>query len=434
VDAVLTATLGISEVQAEPWREQLRANLESPHVGDSMDGFWIPFTGWAVCPNGDPVDILISDAWGAVQRISRGIRRPDIAAAFPGTAGAAEAGFSVAFNAARQPRAFELSIAAVAIGGETTFATVKGTRRPFEMSTFPILPLAVTTLGRSGSTLLMTLLSQHPEIAAFRPTAYDSRPLAYWLELATGLAAPASRMQILDSTGTSDSSWQGRSTLPVSALTSLAPAVRGELLGASVDGLLRTAVENATTSANALACADGKTGARYAAEKCFPGFVPRVLHELCADTKEIFLVRDFRDVFSSILAFNRKRGFETFGREQVRSDAEFVARFALDARILAASWAERRDQAFLVRYEELVADPETVLGRLFDHLELDASRAQLLSHVESAYRLLDVTKTEHRTTDAVSASTGRWVNDLPPAIRDACEMSLAEPLRQFGYA
>ena len=83
---------------------------------------------------------------------------------------------------------------------------------------------------------------------------------------------------------------------------------------------------------------------------------------------------------------------------------------------------------------ELVADPETVLGRLFDHLELDASRAQLLSHVESAYRLLDVTKTEHRTTDAVSASTGRWVNDLPPAIRDACEMSLAEPLRQFGYA
>ena len=57
------------------------------------------------------------------------------------------------------------------------------------------------------------------------------------------------------------------------------------------------------------ALGDGR--AEFFAEKCLPeGNVPQLLRELYPDAREVFLVRDFRDMLCSIRAFNEKRGCE----------------------------------------------------------------------------------------------------------------------------
>jgi Sulfotransferase family len=424
----------ISEVVSEHHPDEMWANLESPVAGDSIPGFWIPITGWALMPSGNPVEICVSDRWEALIRFARRVSRPDIAQAFPGVAGADRAGYSIALNATRLPRAFDLSVSAIAGEDATELAWFRGTRRSFtQVDDLPLSPLAVTTLGRTGSTLLMTLLSQHPAIAAFRPTGYDSRPMAYGLAAATAMAAPSSRMQLLDCGGADDHWWLGRAPISATSLHRLDPAIRDAMLCHPVDELLHSGLRQAAQSALQLARTEGKSRVTFAAEKCGPSYVPRLLSELSDRSREVFLVRDFRDVLASILAFNAKRGYAAFGREDVRSDAEFIARFALDLEMLAASWMERWKRSHLVRYEDLVRRPAAVLEGLFGYLGLETSSAEIGAIIAGADVLLDEVRREHRTTEDSAASTGRWLKDLSPDLREACGAAFDGPLREFGY-
>jgi hypothetical protein len=156
------------------------------------------------------------------------------------------------------------------------------------------------------------------------------------------------------------------------------------------------------------------------------------MRELCADGREIFLVRDFRDVIASMLAFNAKRGYAAFGREHVDDDEQFVRWQAGIAAALAAGWRERRDGALLVRYEELVADVPAGLARMLDYLELDAAPSLVSGIVDRAYAQLD--RIQHRTTKSASASSGRWQTDLPPALKELANEAFAGPLQEFGYS
>ena len=68
------------------------------------------------------------------------------------------------------------------------------------------------------------------------------------------------------------------------------------------------------------------TGApRYFVEKYLPHqVVPDLLAELYPGAREVILVRDFRDMLCSVIAFNRKRGWDAFGRSEGGDDAEYV--------------------------------------------------------------------------------------------------------------
>jgi hypothetical protein len=142
-------------------------------------------------------------------------------------------------------------------------------------------------------------------------------------------------------------------------------------------------------------------------------------------------VRDFRDVLTSMLAFNAMRGYAAFGREHVDSDEQFVRRLAGDVAAFAAGWRERRDGAVLLRYEDLVADPSVALARVFDYLELDADPSLVGGIVDRAQALLD--RIQHRTVKQASASSGRWERDLPPALQELAGEAFAGPLKEFGY-
>lgn len=428
------ASVQVSEVHLERLPSSVRANLERPLRGEPLDGFWLPLAGWAFAPGGESLDIELSDGRQLFQLLNRDAPRPDVAAAYPDVAGAGSSGFSLALEAIRLPCEFDLQLAG-RVGSEAIpLARIRGTRRRLEPAhDLALTPLLVTTLGRTGSTLLLTLLSLHPSIAAFRPVGYDSRPLAYALEAASALATLSSRMRLLDSTPDKEDWWLAHDPLEVRALDQLERPVRELVIGDPLEEMLQDAIVRAARFARDLAHADGHKEVRYAAEKCWPPHLPRVLGELCEDLREVFLVRDFRDVFVSVSAFNAKRGFATFGRQDVDSDEEFVKRLAADAEALVSAWHERGERSLLVRYEDLIEDPGAVLERLFDYLGIEASSSTIGSIVDDAHALLEGISREHRTSRDTSASSGRWRKDLPVELQEACTAAFAGPLGEFGY-
>jgi hypothetical protein len=426
----------IHEVEPAPRDGRLHANLERPAAGEPAPGFCVPLTGWAIAPDGAPVAIDVSHGRQVLRRLARSVDRPDIGEAFPDVPGARRSGFSLLLDVLKLPPAFDLRVSGIVGEAEPTpIARVRGSRRAFEpLPADGPAPLTVTTLGRTGSTLMMTLLSVHPAIAAFNPIGYDARPFAYELEAALALADPASRMRLIDSAGQGDGWWLGRESVTAEALQRLEPPLRELLLGAPVERLLRAGVERAAAFARELGAAEERPDVRYAAEKAGPAHLPRLLRELCADGREIFLVRDFRDVLASMLAFNAKRGYAAFGRERVDSDEQFVRQLGGHVAALAAGWRERCDGALLVRYEELVGDPAATLARVLDYLELDGSASELAELVDRAQALTERTRLQHRTVQETTASTGRWQSDLPAELQELAAELFAEPLQELGYA
>ena len=92
--------------------------------------------------------------------------------------------------------------------------------------------------------------------------------------------------------------------------------------------ILNAVTSNIDDTYLAMARADGKKHAVRFVEKFHPNHLPWLVWTVYPNAKELFLVRDFRDMFCSILSFNKKRGYPAFGREKYGTDEEF------------ASWAE----------------------------------------------------------------------------------------------
>jgi hypothetical protein len=113
---------------------------------------------------------------------------------------------------------------------------------------------------------------------------------------------------------------------------------------------------------------------------------------------------------------------------------------ALDLR---KSWQTRGHRGHLVRYEDLVYKPDQTLAGLLEYLELDAlptTIEQMLragadptpALIGSSYDPALVA--EHRTTQDLKESIGRWRRESDEAVRDLCDDVFADVLGDFGYA
>lgn len=171
----------------------------------------------------------------------------------------------------------------------------------------------------------------------------------------------------------------------------------------------------------------------YFAEKFLPGHIPNLGWELFPNAKELFLVRDWRDMFASILAFSRKRGMATgFGLEFGRDDATYVEFIRRSVERLVNAWQARRDRAHLIRYEDLVTRPDDVVVRLLEYLALPADPEIVRNMITSA-SADSAELTAHRTTDSVESSIGRWSRDLGPALGSAVNDAFKPYLEEFGF-
>ncbi len=275
-------------------------------------------------------------------------------------------------------------------------------------------------MGRSGTTLLMQLLSTSPQIAFDRVYPFEVRYLTYLLHWALLLGQK----------------WQpGHGWDPVTNFNppderiGPFPYLNAEFWGDQE--LWRNCLETAWREFSKVAIAKTQANSKkqpsllYYAEK-IPFWVPSYLRR-AMQYRVILLIRDPRDVFLSITAFDRKRGFSGFSRRAEDDDWTFAARFVklCRERFTVMREQERTARSLLVKYERLVINIAAETQRLTQWLgvQLDAGWVER--------QILDFAL--HMTSKSPRESAGRWRRELPEKLNEFFLQELGEELGYFGY-
>ena len=410
------------------------ASLDAPAAGDAAgDTYALDLRGWAV-GTATQAAVAVEVACGdrLIARRSLDVERADVARHLGSDR--TLCGFFGPINALLLPVDFELAITAVLEDGTTCeFARVRGRRRRLGSPFRPTLePLIVTTIGRTGSSMLVHLLGAHPQVVAYRPFLVEPRVLSYWMAVLGSLADPVSyRRQIQQARDLGEPDWwlgrQGPGPRPIHD-----PELHSWLGGEAVEELAGLCQARADAVYGRIAAGQGRSEASFFAEKCLPGAVPALAWELYEGCREVVLVRDPRDMLCSMLAYGSRPAVRGFGRREVASDAEFVPVVgeAIDA--LERDWRSRSDHAHLVRYEDLVLDRPGALRAMLAYAGLDGEEDVIESMLHSLDEASDADG--HRTTSSAADSVGRWRRELDPDVQRLCNERFARPLDAFGYA
>jgi hypothetical protein len=362
--------------------------------------------------------------------------RPDVASGFPDSPHAERSGFRTLVGVLENRARFGLEVhATLEDGSRVRIGRIEGERHPLRTPTGPaIQPLMLNTIGRSGSTWLAGLLSAHPDVVGYRAMQFETRVATYWTSVFQALSQPRSYLsQIVPTNLESDRRWwlgdeaKGSPNLED-------PPLESWLGNGAVEDVAAMCRDRIEAFFRQVAARQGKPGATYFLEKFLSEpVVLDLLGELYPEAGEVILVRDFRDVVSSVLAFNRKRGYQAFGREHVDSDAEYIRGIAhRQALGVLQRWEEQKDKAHLVRYENLLTEPEETLTGILEFVGVNASPdvvAETLQRARDDSPSMD----HHRTAKDPAATIGRWREDLSPELIAACAESLDPVLEAFGY-
>ena len=303
-------------------------------------------------------------------------------------------------------------------------------RKKNQNKSFRLNASLLMSLGRSGSTWLMLLLSKHPSIIIDDTYPFENRTAQYWIHMLNVLGGQAEHDDLID---------------PNTFYFNEKSISKNPFYNSLYGG--QEWFEHQYRSRFASFCLDcidgfysnlgnvqGKRDPRYFLEKTGPGNSSlRAFRDLYPQGRLFFLLRDFRDVYASVSSFNQKHGLSDFGRSFAGSEHDFIRLLEQSARMLAEAWEATAPFARLVYYEDLVFHPEAVLQELLDFLNLDSSPAVRQGMQQRAGRdLAGIGK--HATSPDPAGSVQRWKRELSPDIARFCTEVFAEVLGKFGYA
>jgi hypothetical protein len=407
----------------------LGAALDSPRTGDECGGQVIRVSGWVLGRSTEVTSVEVVAEGDVVKALPLSVERLDVASYYAESAAPPSVcGFHGLISVLPLAPSFELGVQArLADGRRAPFGTIGGTRSALESSYAPsFAPLVLTSLGRSGSTLVMDLLRRHPAIVVAGGYPYEFRAARYWFHQLAVLSQPA------DHAGSAhpDTFHETLTQVGANPFFDRLDSVSGDWFAETYPDRLATFLQRCMDDLyREIALSLERPHAQYFAEKHVPDRLQWVLWDLYPRAREVFLVRDFRDMLASILAFNEKRGYLAFGRESCGNDLEYVDRLAHSVRRLADAWVNRADTGFLLRYEDLVRSPDETLYALAGYLGLKEEfelEAPAGAHARSDLE-------EHRTTASGEESIERWRRDLPAPLVERCNARFADALRLFGY-
>jgi hypothetical protein len=423
---------GVSVAPA-PGADLLGCFIDAPKGGTEYESFCLDVRGW-VCGRSSPVATVEVLSEGVVlQKATVEQPRPDLAKAFPASPIAGNSGFGTQINLVLVPAEFELSLVlAYQDARRHPFATIHGSRNRFELGEpARIQPLLVTTLGRTGSTWVMMLLAQHRNIVTYRPFELETRAGAYWVQVFLALSDPKSYRQPVVTTKPSGQWWLGDS------LTSLPdipdPAVLDCLGASGVRALASFCQARLSAFYSAAAVAGHIAGPRYLAEKYLVDpLTRRMIREWYPRSRELILVRDPRDMFCSIEAFNAKRGYVAFARDQLTDPEHYLRMLMQQTRLLVQQSKTRPEKMHLLRYEDLVQQPLPTMRAMLEYLDLPSGTELVNDIVERGSRETKLVRL-HRTSHSTGESVGRWRRELPESLQHFFVSEFGDVLGQLGY-
>jgi hypothetical protein len=409
--------------------------LDAPIQGPQHEQYALTLRGWLL---GAHSPVAAVEVWHGVTLVRSSPvsgPRPDVAVHFPDLPHAQSCGFDFGVGLLGVPPSFELQVHAVLHdGARVPVGTVRGRRAPLVASFRPRLqPIAVTSLWRTGTTWLLHLLAQHPGIVAHAAYPYETRFANYWMHALKVLADPANTHQ---SSGSHDFQANmfsiGHNPYYEGSLARQ-PVLQEWWGKLAVERLAAFCQQNVEELYLRVARIRGQERPTHFVEKFHPIHIPWIIRELYAGSREIFLVRDLRDVLCSVIAFNAKRGFDGFGRDDAGDDRAYLRLLAASTEQLLQDWKARPDRSILVRYEDLVSRPVDTLRTVLAHVGVDA-REQVIEEMLDRAAADTAELQYHRTSEGQMASIGRWRRELPPELRVASQDILSDVLRELRYA
>jgi len=423
------AVVTITEVAEAPLDPALAgAAIEGPTPGEESDTFSFNVAGWAAPGGTEVVAFRILDGSRIVAEVPP--NRP-VADAPDGARG-----FEMLVRAIELAPSFGVEVLAVLADGRScAIGSIRGSRQLLAVPREAGLnPAMITTIGRSGSKWLARLMSCHPEVLAFQPLVFEPRVATYWITVLRELSAPKSYLRQIHTERWDEPRWwlgDGAVALPAPVELEMA-----QWLGTdSVRQLGAICQERIEAYYQVVARRSGKQeGVRFFAEKfLLDPVLLDLTTEVFPNAREVILVRDFRDRLSSVFAWNEKRGDHGFGHDAEMSKAEYlVERVRGDAEQLIDRWRRRGDAALLIRYEDLITEPQATVARLFEYLGVAAGEPAVRQVLELANQPSELLDT-HRTVSDPLQTIGRWRRDLPADLADECNQLLAPVLEAFGY-
>jgi hypothetical protein len=283
---------------------------------------------------------------------------------------------------------------------------------------FDICPVLLNGMPRSGTTFLMEQISRHRDIFTMRQYPFEHRFAYYWVHLFKVLSSPSSppfdnwKYQ-----------WDFDSIGP-SPYFPYTEEVRGWFSNDHVECLanyVRRSISGLYSNLAGGAC-------HYFLEK-FPGRYVGLFRELFPKTREIVIVRDFRDVYYSIKAFNEKRGTVEFNRGNFASERDFCFHLGNVFRGWRNYVERAGDQVILVKYEDVVVDADKPLNDIFVELGLNPRDCATIAP-DSA---LTGASAYHKTTNNVLKSVGRWKNHREDVFINEVSEAYLDCLEFFKY-
>jgi hypothetical protein len=411
------------------------AALDAPAPGSRIDEYVLKIAGWVLGRAAQAAEVeVLAQNW-VIRRERVFMPRPDVEERFPGMPAARICGFQAIVSLVGMARRFELPVRAVLRdGSRVPLGTLTGRREPVRSSFQPSMrPLMLTGLARTGTTWLMKLLSAHPGIVAVRGYPYENRTASYWLHMAKVLTEPANHLQSAHPDQfLGDSWWIGANPFFAGNLADN-PDIGVWFGRRYVEELIAFCQRSTQEFYRQVALGQAQPNAVYYLEKCHAASqIPLLTWELFPQAREIILVRDFRDMMASMIAFNAKRGYASYGREGGNSDEAFVRQARMGVDHLLNCWKNRSTIAHLVRYEELILRPEPTVRGILDYLNLDDSSATIQAMLSQSRAEDDLE--QHRTSQDPAQSIGRWHKDLPLSLRTLSQQAFGRAIEEFGYA
>jgi hypothetical protein len=279
-----------------------------------------------------------------------------------------------------------------------------------------LTPILVASPGRTGTTLLMQILSSSDEILCPGSYPLEDRYMGL-LYAAASLLRDSSSGAALAGHLTNSDDFSARERSKFAAYKAV-----------SIDGGLvdiESLVEDAFVGLwKAFSASVSDHGIRFFAEKTV-GPEPLPMAQLLS-ARIIYLVRDPRDIVVSVREFNAKRAFLGFAWQESDDELTYARRLMPMYRTLLEkadpARADEEPRSLSLRYEDLVLR----LGEAIDLLEewlgvsLEASSAA-------------ETTAAHMTSEDAGQSVERWRRELSQPVVELFEEELGQELRAAGY-
>jgi hypothetical protein len=279
-------------------------------------------------------------------------------------------------------------------------------------------PLLITGHARSGSTIMMRRLVEHPQIAVANLHPYEIKMMAYYSAAYRVLTAQGDRL-FSSSPETLESNKFFIGYNPYFDISCLRAFLDSDTMYSYFEGTaavtLRTAFQKIIEDYYRVIQVQRSTEEhKFFAEKNDIFSDARTTSRIIFDDlKEVVLIRDLRDVFCSSRSF-----FKSYDTpvSYIRDSADKIL----------SIYKEHKKNVLFVKYEDLIIDDKSTLKRLADHLEI----APFLPLDESA---TEATFQGHGTSASPLSSIGRWREELTSDDKTLFARELAEFLATFDY-